>query len=87
MMCTCGAPTIVRDSRPTGEGFIRRRRRCDGCGRRFTTLEIPVDDSEDSSAKYNSVLRTYALLEAMTPDDRAAVYTIIRRLAGKEASA
>ena len=37
----CGRPdTKVIDSRPTEEGFaIRRRRGCDGCGKRFTTYE------------------------------------------------
>ena len=37
----CDNPdTKVIDSRPTEEGHaIRRRRGCDGCGRRFTTYE------------------------------------------------
>lgn len=42
MKCSyCGRPdTKVIDSRPTEEGFaIRRRRGCDGCGKRFTTYE------------------------------------------------
>jgi transcriptional repressor NrdR len=42
MLCpACGAPdTRVIDSRPAEGGrSIRRRRRCEGCGRRFTTYE------------------------------------------------
>jgi transcriptional regulator NrdR family protein len=43
----CGGDlTKVIDSRPTemmGFPSIRRRRPCDNCGTRQTTLEVPVD--------------------------------------------
>jgi transcriptional repressor NrdR len=37
----CGSDdTLVKDSRPTEDnGAIRRRRLCDSCGQRFTTVE------------------------------------------------
>jgi hypothetical protein len=39
----CGSDNLqVKDSRPT-PGAIRRRRACDVCDHRFTTLELPVD--------------------------------------------
>lgn len=42
MVCPdCGAPELgVVDSRPSSENTIRRRRRCGGCGSRFTTFEV-----------------------------------------------
>ena len=43
--CNCSESRVV-DSRPTEDGAIRRRRECEGCGRRFTTYEkiemVPV---------------------------------------------
>lgn len=43
--CNCTESRVV-DSRPTEDGAIRRRRECEGCGRRFTTYEkiemVPV---------------------------------------------
>jgi transcriptional repressor NrdR len=43
MRCTyCGhADTQVTETRDTEEGITRRRRRCAGCDRRFTTYERP----------------------------------------------
>lgn len=43
MACTCKAGNTVVDSRPHELG-IRRRRRCDGCGARWTTLEVEVPE-------------------------------------------
>ena len=38
--CTCEDSKVI-DSRPTDEGErIRRRRECNGCGKRFTTYEV-----------------------------------------------
>ena len=39
MYCDCMESKVI-DTRPTDEGtVIRRRRECEGCGRRFTTFE------------------------------------------------
>ena len=39
MYCDCMESKVI-DTRPTDEGtVIRRRRECEGCGRRFTTYE------------------------------------------------
>lgn len=45
MRCKCGSgETVVKDSRPIPDGTIMRRRLCLGCGVRFTTNEIHVED-------------------------------------------
>jgi transcriptional regulator NrdR family protein len=41
-----GTDTGVMDSRGTPEGWIRRRRRCNGCGERMTTYELNADELE-----------------------------------------
>lgn len=40
----CMGKTGVRDSRATPEGSIRRRRACLTCDKRFTTVEIMIDE-------------------------------------------
>lgn len=40
----CGGTTSVSDSRPArGVDGIRRRRRCNNCGERFTTVEFRAE--------------------------------------------
>jgi transcriptional regulator NrdR family protein len=48
----CGAPTSVRDSRPSPRLGVRRRRWCanDGCGAKFTTMEVIWDGEEHARA-------------------------------------
>lgn len=42
---SCGAASVVTDSRPAKHlGAIRRRRRCPRCGRRWSTLEVLEED-------------------------------------------
>ena len=37
----CGSlDSRVLDSRPTADGSVKRRRECNGCGRRFNTYEV-----------------------------------------------
>lgn len=38
----CGCDTFVIDTRSRGQA-VKRRRRCQGCGHRFTTYEISKD--------------------------------------------
>ena len=41
MICpACGGDSHVVDTRDTAEGEIRRRRKCDQCGARWSTLEV-----------------------------------------------
>jgi transcriptional repressor NrdR len=51
---TCnGASSVVVETRRTkvlGPPSIRRRRECQSCGKRFTTLEIPVARIEVAAA-------------------------------------
>jgi transcriptional repressor NrdR len=44
----CKADTSVVDSQVTGEAghIVRRRRACLGCDARFTTHEIPTEDTD-----------------------------------------
>lgn len=52
----CGARTLVTDSRPTLYGW-RRRRKCLGCTRRFSTVElISTNDIEAAMAFRRRVL-------------------------------
>lgn len=40
----CKSTTSVIDSRPSSDGTtVRRRRVCDACGFRFTTVEVPAE--------------------------------------------
>lgn len=53
----CGGPTIVSDSRASGEQCIRRRRACVEavCRHRFSTYEIVVESGLDVSLALNVV--------------------------------
>lgn len=42
-----GDKSEVRDSRPDGEGHIRRRRECSACSCRFTTYELLDEEIND----------------------------------------
>lgn len=51
MMCKqCGSVTFVIDSRrgPVDENTTRRRRKCPGCGYRFSTYEIERSAYDDT---------------------------------------
>jgi hypothetical protein len=90
--CTdCGSQnTYVRDSRPRSDGGIRRRRRCENCGARFTTWEVPVGDAADflsmaASAKDSVVKQAQELVTVfgdLDADDRAVLVSLARRLGG-----
>jgi hypothetical protein len=43
-LCECDGRTFVLESRPTIEGFIKRRRKCAACAKITWTVEIPVED-------------------------------------------
>ena len=42
----CGVETFVIDSRPDPNGGIRRRRKCEACGYRYSTIEILYEEKE-----------------------------------------
>lgn len=50
-LCAVSARTDVIDSRPTPDGFQRRRRYCNECKQRFTTIEIPDEVFTNETAK------------------------------------
>jgi transcriptional regulator NrdR family protein len=51
MRCTaCPAATHVLDTRPAGDHAIRRRRECESCGERFTTIERTIAADEIETA-------------------------------------
>ena len=45
----CGSQTSsVMDSRPRDDGSIRRRRKCDDCGHRWSTVEVDLESYKTS---------------------------------------
>ncbi len=70
----CGEPTSVKDSRPCrGQNGIRRRRMCDKCGYRFSTIETITGQNKkppDTAKlrKFSRELRrlTYEIFEETT---------------------
>lgn len=50
-----GTDTAVRDSRGTTEGWIRRRRLCNGCGERMTTYEVREEDLEGTLRQITAI--------------------------------
>lgn len=43
---SCCGETRVLDTRERADGAIKRRRKCAGCGGRFSTLEQPAESME-----------------------------------------
>ena len=46
MTCKCGGRLMTRDTRRYNEtqDWVQRRRKCDSCGTKIVTLEIPRDE-------------------------------------------
>lgn len=42
----CGYQTYILDTRTRPDENIRRRRQCEKCGHRFTTIEVEVNEFE-----------------------------------------
>lgn len=57
----CGGHTKVKDSRARPAG-IRRRRLCETCGHRFTTMETQIEEEDPSGAR---ALDLYVCLKAL----------------------
>lgn len=58
----CDGPSGVTDSRKSGEGVVRRRRRCATCGHRWTTYEVPSDwFRQEASARGARIALTDAI--------------------------
>lgn len=70
--------SAVMDSRPSGVlgGSIRRRRRCLGCGHRFTTFEVRAVDGQIDAVLEDARLELAPFLEPLL--------IAIRRFYGKE---
>lgn len=87
----CGSPdTGVKDSR-SGEGCIRRRRHCNGCGQRFSTVEIAVSEAgpaERASAldPVERAMRLRASIDAIPEKPRDAIFELIRQLSAGSTS-
>lgn len=83
----CDSPTAVKDSRKCAEG-IRRRRRCDACGVRFTTFEHRSLDTEDVIHQLGNLTPSEArqihelalLTRSLSEADRYIVMSMARRL-------
>lgn len=43
----CGLQnSLIIDSRYYGDGFYRRRRECQSCGERWSTMEVPLETGQ-----------------------------------------
>ena len=71
MKCRCGADTSVVDSRVVPDG-MRRRRQCEGCGKRFTTWETTYAPHQKRWAAANGAAAVRKWREA-NPDKDAAI--------------
>lgn len=80
----CGSRFLaVKDSRPS-RNAIRRRRRCLGCGQRFTTFEIMSPTQGDTHRLYDA-LHYYDALSAMPEVHRLAVLAMVKALSPADA--
>ena len=74
MYCDCMESKVI-DTRPTDEGtVIRRRRECEGCGRRFTTYEKvePSAPIADLSKAKIALCTTGGMVPMGNPDHMVA---------------
>jgi hypothetical protein len=72
----CGSQYLaVKDSRPT-KNAVRRRRRCIGCGLRFTTFEIMSPTQDDTHRLYEA-LHFYDALLTMPLAQRNAILGVM----------
>ncbi len=72
--CSATNSSVI-DSRPTLDGFTRRRRKCNACGHRWPTIEIPERSftSVDLGASLASATRAMNLMVAEFNNLRRAV--------------
>jgi hypothetical protein len=84
LLCyVCGSRYLaVKDSRPS-RNAIRRRRRCLGCGARFTTFEIMSPTQDDTHRLYDA-LHYYDALTALPPPYRDAVLAMVKVLSADQ---
>ncbi len=52
------------DSRPAQDQFTRRRYRCNACGKRLGSIEVPMDD-DLSNAQFVAMLRGHDVLRCI----------------------
>lgn len=58
----CGHPhTLNQETRPTREGFVRRRRECHRCSERFTTYEVVAPKGRKALARFRNYLTRLSL--------------------------
>lgn len=62
----CGSDSAVRDSREYREFFYRRRRHCNVCGFRWTTVEISVEEFSQY-VKFKNLAAEVARSSSKTP--------------------
>ena len=64
-ICVKSTSSNVKDSRPTkysGHEVIRRRRTCEECGGKFTTLELPASLLDDTKLRAEILKRVFDLV-------------------------
>jgi hypothetical protein len=79
----CGSHMLaVKDSRRSVNS-IRRRRKCLGCGRRFTTFEV-MSPATDDGTKLVAALLLWDKLRSVPAVHREALMRMINALATRE---
>jgi len=74
----------VIDSR-YAEGTKRRRRKCEVCGHRWTTWELPFPDFEDQEQDFESPIALLADLGRLKSRWRNVAFEVIRGLLARQA--
>lgn len=80
--------SFVLDSRPSANG-LRRRRKCTSCAQKFTTYELNAEEVPGVSFSVNDGVNRHwrahrdellQILEAISPEDKAVLLSVARRL-------
>jgi len=73
----CGEEdSTVSDSREREDGCIRRRRKCDACGHRWTTIEVEIEDARINVAEY---------IDAALEEAKESLTEVLRKVKRTEA--
>jgi transcriptional regulator NrdR family protein len=69
--CECGGRSETIDGRRRPDGTYRRRRACTVCGKRWTTIEMRIDDqlTPDALARARALTQELTDLLKEAPDD------------------
>jgi len=82
----CGSDTmqVVKDSRPTtyaDHSVVRRRRVCEGCNGKFSTIELPTMLLDDTKLRAEILKRVFDIVykELMTDAPRLSAHYTMKK--------